>query len=131
MTSIPADTASAETIATFQHRVEHWVDACFGPELANDLPERNHRFLEEALELVQSLGCTRDEVLALVEYVYGRAAGEPQQEVGGVMVTLATLCTASGMDMQREAETELHRIDHPVMIANIQAKHARKPKLSA
>lgn len=131
MSTSPPDTPSATFAPSFQHRVERWVDACFGPELANDIPERNHRFLEEALELVQSLGCTRSEVLALVDYVYGRKAGEPRQEVGGVMVTLATLCTASGMDMQREAEIELQRIDTPAMIAKIQTKHAGKPKISA
>jgi hypothetical protein len=42
----------------FQHRVRDWVLACFGEVIAADVTERNHRFLEEALELVQAKGCT-------------------------------------------------------------------------
>ena len=77
-----------------QSRVLPWMLACFGPTIPFDKTERNHRFLEEALELVQSIGCTQSEAHQLVDYVYGRPAGEPSQEVGGVMVTLAALCIA-------------------------------------
>ncbi|MFX5747833.1 hypothetical protein ABTE19_23195, partial [Acinetobacter baumannii] len=75
-----------------------------------DLPERNHRFFEEATELVQSTGMTQSEAHQLVDYVYGRPVGEPVQEVGGVMVTLAALCLAAKMDMHAAGETELARI---------------------
>lgn len=112
----------------FQERVREWVTTCFGETIANDSAERNHRFLEESLELVQSLGCTRSEVLQMVDYVFARPAGEPAQEVGGVTVTLAALCAASGLDMQAEANTELERINTPAMIAKIKAKHAAKPQ---
>jgi hypothetical protein len=40
----------------FQKRVLEWMMACFSMEICRDGMERNHRFLEEALELVQSLG---------------------------------------------------------------------------
>src|SRR4051794_3958497 len=39
----------------FQPRVQPWLVACFGAEIAGDRIERNHRFIEEALELVQAL----------------------------------------------------------------------------
>ena len=39
-----------------------------------------HRFLEEALELVQACGATASEAHQLVDYVYGRPVGEPAQE---------------------------------------------------
>ena len=42
----------------FQASVSPWMQQCFGPEISADITERNHRFLEEALELVQSSGCT-------------------------------------------------------------------------
>lgn len=112
----------------FQQRVNRWVVECFGETIANDTTERNHRFLEEALELVQSLGCTRSEVMQLVDYVFARSAGEPSQEVGGVTVTLASLCSASNLDMQNAAEVELNRISDPVITNKIRAKHAAKPK---
>ena len=84
----------------FQSRVLPWLLECFGAEIASDTVERNHRFLEEALELVQACGCPSDEAHKLVDYVYGREVGEKSQEVGGVMVTLAALCLAQGLDMR-------------------------------
>lgn len=113
---------------TYQARVGLWMQACFGPEIATDWQERNHRFLEESLELVQANGCTRSEAHKLVDYVFDRKAGDPHQEVGGVMVTVAALCLAAGLDMSHAAEDELVRV-----WANkekIRAKQAAKPKHS-
>ncbi|WP_276841698.1 hypothetical protein [Herbaspirillum huttiense] len=112
----------------FQDCVQPWMMACFGATISNDLVERNHRFLEEALELVQSTGCTQSEAHQLVDYVFGRPVGEPVQEVGGVMVTLAALCLAAKMDMHAAGETELARIW--TKVEQIRAKQAAKPKHS-
>lgn len=112
----------------FQSRVAPWMQDCFGPAISADTVERTHRFLEEALELVQACGATREECLQLVDYVYGRPVGEPSQEVGGVMVTLAALCLANGIDMHQAGETELARIW--TKIEQIRAKQAAKPKNS-
>ena len=116
--------------APFQQRVQPWLLECFGAEIAADRMERNHRFLEESLELVQSLGCTASEAHQLVAYVFGRPVGDPPQEVGGVMVTLAALCLASGLDMHDAGEVELVRISVPEIVAKIRAKQAAKPKHS-
>lgn len=120
--------AAPSTPASFQSRVQPWLLQCFGAEIAADRVERNHRFLEESLELVQALGCTASEAHQLVDYVYGRPWGEPDQEVGGVMVTLAALCLASGLDMHGAGETELARIW--TKVEKIRAKQAAKPKHS-
>jgi hypothetical protein len=115
--------------ATFQDRVHPWLMMCFGPMIASDRVERNHRFIEEALELVQSCGCTAAEAHQIVDYVYGRPEGEPRQEAGGVMVTLAALCLAQGLDMHEAGETELARVWEK--IDAIRAKQAAKKKDSA
>lgn len=94
----------------FQVRVNIWLLECFGEEIAKDKVERNHRFLEEAIELVQSLGCTRSEAHQLVDYTFDRPIGESVQETGGVMVTLAALCLANGLNMDEAGEIELARI---------------------
>lgn len=117
--------------APFQQRVQPWMMACFGPEISADRVERNHRFIEEALELVQANGMPRADAHALVDYVYGRPPGVLSQEVGGVMVTLAALCLANGTDMHADGETELARINAPEMIEKIRAKQAAKPRGSA
>lgn len=113
----------------FQDRVRPWLWECFGREVAENRIERNHRFLEESLELVQACGCTREHALQIVEYVYGRPAGETFQEVGGVMVTLAALCLAQMVSMDVAAETELARVWQKINV--IRAKQARKVKDSA
>ena len=113
---------------SFQDRVGKWAQTCFGPEIAGDREERNHRFLEESLELVQSLGCTQAEAHQLVDYVYNRSSGEPAQEVGGVMVTLGALCLANDLDMMANGETELARVW--TKVEQIRAKQAAKPKYS-
>lgn len=113
---------------SFQDRVQPWMMACFGAEISADHEERNHRFLEEALELVQACGATASEAHQLVDYVYGRPVGEKRQEVGGVMVTLAALCLANDMDMHAAGETELARIW--TKVEQIRAKQAAKPKHS-
>lgn len=103
--------------------------ACFGEEISQDRVERNHRFIEEALELVQACGMPKEEAHQLVEYVYGRPVGEPHQEVGGVMITLAALCLARCLDMHVAGEDELARIWQK--IDKIRAKQATKPRGSA
>lgn len=112
----------------YQDQVNDWMLECFGEEITKDGTERNHRFLEEALELVQSLSCTQSEAHQLVDYVFNREVGQPSQEVGGVMVTLAALCNVHGISMSAEGNMELlhcwQRID------NIRAKQAAKPKHS-
>jgi hypothetical protein len=112
----------------YQILVSKWMVECFGPVISTDKRERNHRFIEEALELVQALHCTKEDVLKLVDYVYDRPAGEPGQEVGGVMVTLAALCMANGLHMVDCGDTELNRVWNN--IETIRQKQASKPKHS-
>lgn len=53
-------------MTSYQSRVK----PCFGPQIAIDKVERNHRFIEEALELIQATGITQEEVYELVDYVF-------------------------------------------------------------
>ncbi|WP_227421721.1 hypothetical protein [Pacificispira spongiicola] len=116
---------------SFQARVRPWMLACFGDEIARDPVERNHRFLEESIELVQACGGTAAEAHAVVDYVFSREPGDTAQEIGGVMVTLAALCLAQGQDMHQAGDAELSAIWDK--IDRIRAKHDTKPnfKLSA
>lgn len=112
----------------YQQRVWVWLKACFSEEICFSTPQRNQRFLEEALELVQANGCTASEAHRLVDYVFGRPVGEAFQEVGGVRVTLAALCSTIGINEDEAAETELTRIMAPAAMEKIRAKQAVKPK---
>lgn len=114
---------------TFQAGVSKWMGECFLPSLYSNMTERGDRLLEEVLELLQSHGYDQARVATLVDYVYGRPVGEPAQEVGGVMVTLAGYCWAAGLDMHAEGARELERITQPEVMAKIRRKQEAKNAL--
>lgn len=118
-------------MSDFQDRVQPWMMLCFGAEIAADRVERSDRFIEEALELVQASGYSADRAHALVDYVFNRPQGDINQEVGGVMVTLAAHCLAHGVNMHEAGETELARISQPAIVEKIRNKQASKPTGSA
>lgn len=112
---------------SYQARVRKWMHACFGEVITRNRRERAHRFLEEALELVQTQECTKEDAHALVDYVYGRAIGHAPQEVGGCMITLAALADAADINMRAAAKMELARVW--TIIDRIRAKQAAKRDL--
>lgn len=126
--ALSGDHKPAGNSTDLQSRVAPWMQACFGPEISADTVERRHRFIEEALELLQAMGGTKQEATQLVDYVFSREKGTPHQEVGGVMITLAALCLAAGLDMHKAGEDELARIW--TKVDAIRAKQAAKPKHS-
>lgn len=119
----------ASRAGSYQEWVGNWMQACFGPVISADRLERGDRLLEEVLELLQSGDYPRERVAALENYVYTRPKGEPAQEVGGVMVTLAAYCLAHELDMQVCGDNELTRVFGK--IEQIRAKQAAKPTGSA
>ena len=131
---VPASIPSADDphriqLIRLQHGVDLWMDACFGAEIKADVQERCDRFIEEALEFVQAAGYSADRAHALVDYTFGRPEGEINQEVGGVMVTLAAMCNTLGVDIGAAASAELARVW--TKIEKIRAKQAAKPTGSA
>ena len=122
--------AEAMQPSDFQNGVDKWMDACFGPVIKADQLERADRFIEEALELTQTMpGFNADRAHALVDYVFSRDVGEQPQEVGGVMVTLAALCNTIGINIDEAADRELARVW--TKVEKIRAKQAAKPTGSA
>lgn len=118
----------AARAATYQARVSAWAESCFVAK-HYDMTQRGDRLLEEVLELLQAKGYDPARVSKLVDYVYSRPAGDPAQEVGGVMVTLSTFCTVANLDMQEAGEAELARISEPAILAKVRAKQAAKDAL--
>ncbi|MBN5032628.1 hypothetical protein JY448_03105 [Stenotrophomonas maltophilia] len=114
---------------SFQAGVAEWMGRCFLPSLYSNMTERGDRLLEEVLELLQAHGYDRARVPTLVDYVFGRPVGEPAQEVGGVMVTLAGYCWVAGLDMHAAGDAELARINQPEVMAKIRAKQEAKNAL--
>lgn len=111
----------------FQFLIHQWVQHCFGDP---DIHERACRFLEEAVELFQSVGGTEMDAHALVNYVFGRPIGEPFQEVGGVMTTLGALCGAADISLHSAAWSEAERIHTPEVIHKVRTKSKNRPHRS-
>lgn len=124
---IPAKSMKQSSMRNFQQAVLDWMRQVL-PGWAEKKHERLFRFMEESMELVQSLGMTNDEVVRVVNYVYSRPAGQPPQELGGTMLTLAALSTAHDIDMVIEGWEELLRVYDPAVVAKIKAKHVDNGK---
>lgn len=124
------DIEKINTFIEYQFAVRAWMLQCFSPEVSEDLMERSHRFMEEAIELGQSCGTTQEDMHKLVDYVYGRPAGDAKQEIGGVMLTLGALAHPLRASILSCAVSELARVNNPVMMQKIRDKQATKPHAS-
>lgn len=110
----------------FQSRVLHWLEQVIEKELIMDVQERARRFFEEATELVQSVGMTKEELLFEMDNVYAKPAGEVHQEIGGVRTTLSAFGTALGINVEECGEQELARVW--TEIPRIREKNAAKKR---
>lgn len=109
----------------FQSRVDAWMMKIFGIDIRNNKKERVHRFLEEAMELAQSLDYTKEEAQTMLDYVWNRPPGDPVQEVGGTMHCLAALCNTTGISIADASEQVIEYCEeHGERIAE---KHRNKP----
>ncbi|QJB22121.1 hypothetical protein XccvBFoX6_gp63c [Xanthomonas phage FoX6] len=115
---------------SYQKRAHNWALEAVGPSQAADVRTRMDRFIEEAIELAQSTGYDRERIANLVEYVYGRPAGEPGQELGGVSITLACVAAAMDLNLEVAAETEYVRVNGPEVIERVRAKQHDKSSLN-
>lgn len=110
---------------SFQARVYPWTLKTFGPTLTLSLKERRQRVGEEAIELLQAAGASRDEIIGIVDHVMNRPMGEPRQEAAGLQVCLAAFCNTMNIDMDQCREEELERcIDK---VDKIRDKNLLKP----
>lgn len=112
----------------FQKMAFEWAVSCFSYPDATNYHERACRFIEEALELVQSLGVRKDEIYALTSYVYNRPSGNPHKEAGDVLLTLAILSSAISLSLE---DAGVQALDNCwANFDRIRAKHLSKPRNS-
>lgn len=111
-------------LSTFQHRVLLWFETCFGAAMVKRKKRRLYAFFEEANELIQSGGMTREEAHAMVDHVFNREPGEFSQEVAGAFTTLCMVANSHDLELEVVGEKELARIWDAIPL--IQAKQAQK-----
>lgn len=111
--------------ASYQNRVAAAHNALFHDD-PTDVAERLARFMEEANETCQAFGMSREDAHHLVDYTYGRPAGDPSKEIGAAMLTLTSLCVVAGYDLAGCAEADLEKLQRPETIARIRAKRSTR-----
>lgn len=87
-----------------------WARRSFGDEHVDDHGTRALRVAEEAVELAQAEGLSKEKLLRLVEVVYSRPPGYPPQELGGVMLTAAVYAGITGTTPYEAFARELYRV---------------------
>ncbi len=92
-----------------QEDVGEWARGTFGPD---DWTERVRasRLLEEAIELAQAEGVTPSDMLRIMARTLSRPAGEPIQELGGVMITALAYGHLKGVRIGEAAQQEWDRV---------------------
>lgn len=107
-----------------QRAVVQWAGDTFGPDSLTPT-ERATRVLEEVVELAQAEGVPRERALAVLDHVYGKAPGDPAQEVGGIGVTLLAYCAVREISADAEEVREIARV-LAIDPAHFRARHNAK-----
>ncbi len=92
---------------SFQLRAWDWLGLALGRDVARSKRQRALRFVEEAIELAQAIGISEHEVIDEARNIYSVPAHGVEREIGGVLVTLAVLCEAYGLNMEKIGEDTL------------------------
>lgn len=90
----------------FQGDVRDWVIRTFGFELYQDKRERAERVAEEAVEVVQAAGLSRERMHQIVDWVYNKPPGDLQREIGGMLLPLSALASAHKIELEQAVSSE-------------------------
>lgn len=108
----------------YQSTVRDWVIRTFGFAVYADKQERAERVAEEAVEVVQAAGLSRERMHQIVDWIYSKEPGDLKREIGGLLIPLSALASVHKIELEETVNTE-------VMIAGtnsirIAAKNLRK-----
>lgn len=101
---------NARSFKSYVMDCSKWVAETYGVASYNDLRNRAARVAEEGVELAQSEGVPKEQVLAIVERCYSRPVGDPRQEGAGVLFTVMVWSHAKGVSLIRDLSRELKRV---------------------
>lgn len=92
-----------------QKRAFEWARSVYGDRVRNHRYQA-FRFLEEAVELVQTQGLSVEDCQRVVAYVMARKAGQTSIEVGDVRFTLDILAENLGISVDGCHATTINRV---------------------
>lgn len=118
------------SLSDTQRNVVKWLETAFPGSSGNmDRRTRALRLLEEAVELAQAVGITRENAFRQVEHTFSRPVGEPHQELGGVLFTALAVAASLGLDAHQVVTNESERAWD--RIPEIREKNRSKVKVDA
>jgi NTP pyrophosphatase (non-canonical NTP hydrolase) len=114
--------------STRQLRVLQWVRQVFGDNVADTTSERASRVVEEALELGQAAGLSREDTVAIAFRVFSRPKGDIRTELGDVGLTILALaeqqwlsadtCEVEALERALNLDPEHLRARHNAKVAD-------------
>lgn len=114
----------------WQRLVDRWTELVFRERYSEFNPKtRVLRLLEEVMELAQAENVTVEEAEIIKKQVWGRPTGEPNQELGGVMVCAAGYAAAAGLDLSKAFWSEMERIMDPVIMEKVRHRNLEGDKI--
>lgn len=90
--------------------IREWATSVIGLNLWTCAEERALRIVEEAIELAQACGVPQRYIQRLVERVYQRPAAHPDEEIGGLLVTVMAFCASQNLNPDYHLFNEVIRI---------------------
>lgn len=114
-------------ISDWQYDARHWMNDVFGSTTAENVPERERRMLEEAVELCQSGSMDRAMAHKIVDYVFDKPRDtDVRKEAGQLMFVLLSLCGAHEFELE-DALLEVNITAwSPERIAKVKANQEKK-----
>lgn len=102
-----------------------WAKRCFGAQMDN-LPERALRHVEEAIELCQAVRVPKEKVIECLEIVYAKPPGDPEQEMGGTLLTAFLFAAAHNNLQKRDSGVDRDPLEY--FVRELRRVLAKPPK---
>lgn len=107
-----------------QEAIVEWGVRAFGANMA--APDRRAiRLCEETFEVAQAIGLPKDQVHALLDYVYAKPVGDIKTELGDVGICLMALASSLNLNMDMVERIRVEEIltkDPAIYTARMETK---------
>lgn len=112
-------------IGEWQLITRQWLDAVFGADSHANIDQRIRavRHLEEATELAQACGASKESCRQVIDGVFLKPAGNVGQEIGGSFTTLLSVANACDEDASICLEREMDRMWKPDVMERVRQRN--------
>ena len=112
----------------WQKLTMRWQRLIFG-DLVLSPHVRILRLVEETFELAQAENVPEEQLLQVLRQVYDKKIGQPEQELGGVLICLAIYAETKGYDLEERFWAEFERIMDPAIMDRVRSRNLGGDKI--